>query len=244
MTVADKPDVPPVQRAAIDKARRRHHARPVNPGVLVEPNEAGYHLAAPHRDREAWEVQILDAFGTRSQSVGMVFLDQLAALCRPAIRDDGQWSPNEVDLNAMLAMVTGARPRNEIEAALAAQMAATHVLTSRVFAEAALVDGWVNPEKAMLAAKLAGTFAKQVDTMNRLKGRTGKQSIKVKYERHNHQHVHMQPGGASEILDQARAPAALQCRNHSAALERAPLPGEDQIRRSVSGSRGEGEGEM
>ena len=61
-------------------------------------------------------------------------------------------------------------------------------------AEAAAVDGWVNSDKAALATKMAGTFAKQYDVLNCGKGRIGKQSIKVKYERHDHQHVHVKGG--------------------------------------------------
>lgn len=225
-----KPPLPAVQRGAIDKARKRHLARAFNPGVAVEPAKRGYRLGSPHRDREAWEVQILDAFGTRSVSVAMVFLDQLAALCRPASGVDGQWAPNEIDLNAMVAMVTGMKPRNEIEAALAAQMVAIHILTARILGEAASIDGWVNPEKAALAAKMAKTFAQQCDTMHRIKGRGGKQSIRVRYEKHTHQHVHVE-GGASEILAQGRAHAGAQTailsRNSGPVVDLAALPGAD-----------------
>jgi hypothetical protein len=75
-----------------------------------------------------------------------------------------------------------------------------HLLTSRVMAEAAAADGGVNSDKAALATKMAGTVAKQYDVLNRSNGRAGRQSIKVKYERHDHQHLHVE-GGVSEILD-------------------------------------------
>ncbi|MGI9170778.1 MAG: hypothetical protein ACR2FH_11510 [Caulobacteraceae bacterium] len=242
-----KPPFPEVQRVAVAKAHKRHLAREVNPGVAVEPAPSGYRLGAPHRDKAAWEIQILDAFGTRSVSAARVFLDQLAALRRPAYGADGKWAPNEVDLNALVAMVNSVRPRNEMEAALAAQMAAIHLLTARILGEAASVEGWVNPEKAALAAKMARTFAQQCDAMNRLKGRVGKQSIKVRYERHNHQHVHIE-GGAPEILGQGRALAvtrtAFRSRNSGAALGLAPLSGEDPGGFPVSGSGRDGEGQM
>lgn len=237
-----KPSLPNANRPAIEEARKRHLARPLNPGVVVDYGKAGYRLSAPHRDQEAWEVQILDAFGTRSVSAARVFLDQLAAICRPATNAAGQWAPNQVDLNAMVAMVNSVRPRNEIEAALAAQMAAMHILTARVLAEAASVEGWVSPDKAALASKLVRTFAQQCDTLNRLKGRVGRQSIKVKYERHEHQHVHVE-GGASEILGQGRALAGakttLQPRNGDATVVVATLPCEDAIGLAMSGAGGE-----
>ncbi len=237
-----KPALPAIERAAVDSARKRHSARPINPGVIVAPAKTGYRLVAPHRDEEAWKILILDAFGTRSVSTARVFLDQLAAICRPAAGVDGQWAPNEVDLNALVGMVNSVRPRNEIEAALAAQMAAIHILTARLLAEAVEVDGWVNSEKAALAVKMARTFAQQCDTLNRLKGRVSRQSIKVKYERHNHQHVHVE-GGASEILGQARALAGakttLQSRNGDAAVVVATLPCADAIGPAVSGAGGE-----
>jgi len=49
-----------------------------------------------------------------------------------------------------------------------------------------------------IAGKLVRTFVMQTDALARLKGRTGKQTIKVRYERHDHQHVHVGEGALAK----------------------------------------------
>jgi hypothetical protein len=190
-----KPPAPAWLRPFIDQARQRHEKRPPSPGLVVEPAQNGsYRLEPPHRDFEAWEVQICDAFGTRSYSTYCFFLDQLAALCT-AIRDEnGDWRPSEQELNAALNIVSGVRPRNEMEAALAAQMVAVHFMTMKLAGQA-LGRSWIDPRTAAVTGKLARTFAMQCDTLNRMRGRVGRQTIKVRYERHDHRHLHVEEGG-------------------------------------------------
>jgi hypothetical protein len=182
-------------RPFIDQARARHEKRQPSPGVMVEPTGEGrYRLKPPHRDLEAWEVQICDAFGTRSYSTFRVFLSQLTALCAANRDEAGDWYPDELELNAALNIVSGARPRNEMEAALAAQMVAVHLMTMKV-ASQALGHSYADPRTTAIAGKLARTFAMQCDTLGRLRGRVGRQTIKVRYERHDHRHVHPGEGG-------------------------------------------------
>ncbi|MEP6968410.1 MAG: hypothetical protein ABI906_10045, partial [Pseudomonadota bacterium] len=116
--------MPETIRPFVDKARERHQRRSPQPGVKVgTAKTGGWFLDAPHRELEAWEVQIAEAFGTRSESACRVFLDQLAQLCSPASADlMAPWSPNERELNAALAVVSGSKPKNEMQAAQAAQM--------------------------------------------------------------------------------------------------------------------------
>jgi hypothetical protein len=213
-----KEPFPEMLRAFIDEARQRHRQRPASPGVNVEPVADGYRLESPHRDLEAWAVQICDSFGTRSYSTFSIFLDQLAQLCTLVRDKNGELVPSELELNAALNIVSGVRPRNEMEAALAAQMVAVHFMTMRV-ASQALHTNWTDPRTTAIAGKLARTFAMQSDAMTRLKGRTGKQTIRVRYERHDHRHVHVGEGGA-EKGTQGEAPCAP--RDQSRALEHQP----------------------
>jgi hypothetical protein len=223
-------------RSFIDQARERHWQRPPSPAVDVEPGPDGYRLESPHRDHEAWAVQICDAFGTRSYSTFSVFLDQLAELC-PTVRDDnGDRFPSDLHLNAALNIVSGIRPRNEMEAALAAQMVAVHFMTMKV-ANEALGHNWVDARNAAIAGKLARTFCMQTDTLARLRGRVGKQTIKVKYERHEHRHVHVGEGGQEKGT---QAPAPIRTTDCVPALEHAPgatVQSQDTARDRVSASR-------
>lgn len=201
-----KPAMPANLEPAASAAVTRHARRSVGPGVAVavEPNGgAAYVLASPHRDTAAWEAMVCDALGTRSASTAQTFLYQLTDLCTPDWHptEDGQgeWRPDERQLNMILHMVAGIRPKNEMEAALAAQMVAVHMMQMRVSARA-LSGGCSIPEDTAIAGKLARTFVMQIDSLSRLKGRrsSSKQTITVRQEKHvhNHQHVHLEGEGA------------------------------------------------
>ena len=228
--------MPEMLRPFIDEARERQKRRPASPGVAVESiDERRWKLGSPHRDLEAWEVQICDAFGTRSRSTCETFLGQLAALCGQGWDEERRnWVPDEIELNAALNIVSGVRPRNEVEAALAAEMVAVHFLQMKTTAHALRQTGLLN--FAAVAGKLARTFAMQCDSLSRLRGKTGKQVIKVRYERHDHKHVHLREGGA-ENGTQARAPT--RTLTGRTAKTRAALLSPDKTRDGVSGTGGQ-----
>ena len=208
----EKPAFDEKLRPFINQALKRHLRRPPSPAILVEQDKGqNWKFGPHHRDMEAWHVQLFDAFGTRSTSTFWTFIDQLACLCfgEPDYGPKG-WCPNEAELNAAINMVSGTRPRNEMEAALAAQMVAVHLMTMQLSARA-LRNAYGDPKTAAAAGKLARTFAMQCETMAKLKGRAGKQRITVKYERHNHnhqhQHVHAEiAGGVSENFGRPHEP--------------------------------------
>jgi len=202
----EKPPIPANLESAASGAIKRHASRNLSPGVTVEVEKAGpvtYLLASPHADEGAWQAMVCDALGTRSASTAQSFLYQLTQLCsqdyhRSDVEGEyGEWVPNERELNMILHMVAGIKPRNEMEAAQAAQMVAVHLMTMRLSARA-LQSGGIAVEDAALAGKLARTFVMQAEALAKLKGRkrTSKQTIIVKQEKHvhNHQHVHLSGG--------------------------------------------------
>ncbi len=233
-----KPPFPEVDRPFVNDARKRHERRPVSPGVVLEPGRAGYRLESPHRDRAAWDVQIADAFGTRSHSTFSVFLDQLTELC-PSVRDPNvALIASELHLNAALNIVSGVRPRNETEAALAATMVAVYFMTMKLAGQTLGGHSWVDVRNAAITGKLARTFAQLTDTLARQRGRVGKQTIKVRYERHDHRHVHLGEGGP-EKGTQARAP--IRTTDCVQAIEHEPsttLQSQDPAGDRVSGAGG------
>jgi hypothetical protein len=234
-----KPPMPGMLRPFTDEALKREHRRPASPGVAVESKDGrGWAFGAPHRDFAAWEVQIRDAFGTRSESACWTFLNQLAALCKhPWDGDLQDWRPSETELNAALNIVSGTRPRNEVEACLAAQMVAVHLLQMQTAEFALRTFGMIH--HAAVAGKLARTFAMQCDTLNRLQGKAGKQHIKVTYERHDHKHVHIEEGGI-EKGTQPRAPTrrveGFQVVKHAPG---ATMQSPDKTRHGMPGTGGE-----
>jgi hypothetical protein len=178
-------------------AGARTLSRPFPPGIILEP--AGFdkeHWTAPHNDPELWSLQLADAFGTRSRAVVSTFMAQLAALCCQTHWDEEahQWRLDENELSAALAMVSTIKPRNEMEAALAAQMVSVHLMQMKCAARAIRFE--YDTKTVAVAAKLARTFVMQTQALQALRGRskTARQSIKVKKDLHQHVHYHHDGG--------------------------------------------------
>jgi len=174
-------------------ADKRAQARPYPPGIMLEPvglNQEAW--TAPHNDESLWTLQLADAFGTRSQSVMATFLRQLEALCGDSFWDDEakQWRLDEQEFNAALAIVNSVKPKNEMEAAFAAQMVAVHLMTMKVSARALKYD--CDTRTAATAAKLAKTFTGQLEALQSMRGEKPEthQTITVKKELHQHVHYH------------------------------------------------------
>ncbi len=211
-----KPSMPANLEAQAADARARHLGRTANPGVAIEVEkvtEFGFKLASPHSDTEAWQAMVCDALGTRSEATALTFLNHLVQLCdRNWHPDDknggGEWVPDECQLNMILNMVAGIKPKNEMQAALAAQMVAVHMMTMAVSERCLRTYGCADPHLLSAASKLARTFAIQNEALAKLQGRkTSRQKITVTHEHHQHQHVHMHRG-ESEIGSQPHAKGA------------------------------------
>ena len=190
-------------------AEKRLKQRPSHAMVMLEP--AGFdqeHMVPPHNDQRLHDLQLAEAFGTRSRPVIHTFMQQLESLCSEQWWDEEthQWRLNEQTFNTVLTLVSAIKPRNEIEAALAAQMAAVHMLTMKVTARAIKYD--YDTRTAATAGKLARTFAMQMETLQGLRGkrRTARQSIKVTKELHQHVHYYDNRGGG-ENERQPHAPS-------------------------------------
>jgi hypothetical protein len=100
---------------------------------------------------------------------------------------------SETSVNAVLAFIEGAEPKNEVEAALAIQMGCTHAVTMAVLSRLG-GGGWGARNTAIAAstvAKLGRTFAAQAEALRKLKN-GGSQFVRV-------EHVHVNDGGQALI---------------------------------------------
>ena len=205
-------------------AEARALSRPYPPGIILEP--AGFdkeHWTPPHNDPDLWGLQLADAFGTRSRAVISTFLAQLAALCGSSHWDEEakQWRLDENEYSAALAMVNSIKPRNEMEAALAAQIVAIHLLQMKVAARAIKYE--YDTKTVAVAGKLARTFTMQLESLQRLRGKQKitRQSIQVTKELHQHVHYHR---GSIETNGQPQATSA----GRSGELPALPSPDESR----------------
>jgi hypothetical protein len=98
----------------------------------------------------------------------------------------------EIAVNASLAFIEGAKPRNEIECALVIQMACTHSATLAVLNRLGGASGdRTVAAMASAAARLMRAYATQVEALRRMRN-GGSQTLRV-------EHVHVNEGGQAII---------------------------------------------
>lgn len=229
---------PPIDLIAYKTgAEKRVKARPTHPMIMLEPTGFDREAMVPlFNDERLHDLMLADAFGTRSYAVMSTFLQQLETLCCERWWDEEaqQWRLNEPTFNTILALVGSIKPKNEMEAAFAAQMAAVHMLSMKVSARAIRYE--YDTKTVHAAGKLARTFVMQMQELRAMRGKTKstRQNIKVSRETHHHQHIHVHRE-AGENDGQSHAPSEPVCRNPAAITidDRDALPGADEGGRVV-----------
>jgi hypothetical protein len=142
----------------------------------------------PDGQARDWWQRLRSAFGTASSAFVQASLYQLIAAAR--LPGSGI---SEIAVNASLALIEGAKPQGEIEAALVVQMACTHAASMAVLGTFA--GGHGTDRNLAVRASAAGrslrAYATQVETLRRLRN-GGSQVVRV-------EHVHVDEGGQALI---------------------------------------------
>jgi hypothetical protein len=142
----------------------------------------------PDGDGKNWWRRLNKALGTTSSDFVNASLFQIQAACR------SPWGGiSELAMNAAIAMIEAAAPKDEIEGALAVQMAATHAAAMAVLAR---LDSRFADERRIsafgsAAARLMKAYAMQVEVLRRLRN-GGQQYVRV-------EHVHVNDGGQAVV---------------------------------------------
>jgi len=142
----------------------------------------------PDGETKAWWGRLKKALGTASSPFVEASLIQLQAAARMPCS-----GVSEVGLNAALAMIEAAAPKDEVEGALAVQMACTHTAAMAVLARLA-GGSWTERRVAALGsaeARLLKAYALQMEVLRRLR-HGGNQYVRV-------EHVHIN-GGAQAVI--------------------------------------------
>jgi hypothetical protein len=193
-----KPKMPEVLKALGTRAMARHDKRAATPEIEVGVQDGQWTFKSPYSEDDIaeWEALLFEAFATRSIAAFHAFTNQLAELCQTDWHDEGNgWLPRAGDLRAAIQIVRSLKPRNEAEAALAAQMVAVHLMQMKLSAQS-LRQSYPDPRTCAIAGKLARTYALQLETMAKLRGKGSRQRITVrKYSQHEHKHIHLHQGG-------------------------------------------------
>src|SRR5215211_8180245 len=203
----------PQERLMLEAARERRRARPPSPRFKLEQTGRATALALDHPDLSTGSLLLMEALGTASMDFVNPFVNQLASVASP-----GQ-EPDEDGLNFMLAVIDGIQPKDEIEAMLAGQMAATHLGTMAMARRLNQSDNILHRDSAERAFnKLARTFTTQMEALKRY--RTGGQQRVVV------EHVTVNAGGQA-IVGSVEAGGGVTNKRegqpHAKALSHAPV---------------------
>ena len=145
-------------------------------------------FGSPGRTDPAWRNQLKTAFGTVSDE----FVDMALHHLERAARMPGDGA-SDMAINGAIAMIAARAPSDEIEAALALQMACTHMAAMAVMSRIGGAGGGPRrlPGLASATAKLLRAYCTQVETYRRMRG-GGEQNIRV-------EHVHVHEGGQAIV---------------------------------------------
>jgi hypothetical protein len=164
----------PPERAASDVAQESSSAL----RVKISEKEGVPQIHAPFL--------LIEALGTTDPD----FLDGILCHLFNAASRGGK--ADERALNFMLSVIKGVKPRDQVEALLAAQMAAVHTATMTLAQRLAHVKTIPQQDSAERAFnKLARTFAAQVEALKRYRSR-GDQTVRV-------EHVTVNEGGQAIV---------------------------------------------
>jgi hypothetical protein len=157
---------------------------------LVRPDAYDEQTCPPasERDTKDWETRLNTALGTVSPDFVRSSLLQLQSAARSPYG-----TISETAINAALAMIEAAAPRDELEAALAVEMACCHAVAMAVLSK---MDSAFGTERRIAAfgstaARLMRTFAVQMEVLRRLR-HGGHQFVRV-------EHVQVNDGGQAII---------------------------------------------
>jgi hypothetical protein len=162
-----------------------------NPPVRVKVFGADGKVAKVHPpdgEHKGWWLRLNKALGTTSSDFVNASLFQIQSASR------SPWGGvSELAVNAALAMIEAAAPKDEIEGALAVQMACTHTAAMAVLAKLDVAFATEQRIAAFgsAAARLMKAYAMQMEVLRRLRT-GGQQTVRV-------EHVHVNHGGQAVI---------------------------------------------
>jgi len=172
------------EQGAIKAIVKAQHNQP--PRIKVQMKDGAVVLSIDHPDKNIGQAMLMQSMGTSNSDFLIGLLGQLGN-----VGSKGKETSQE-GLSFMLAMVQGIQPRDQVEAMLASQMAATHNAVMTFARRLNHVDNIQQQDSAERAFnKLARTFAAQVEALKRYRS-SGDQTMRV-------EHVTVNEGGQAIV---------------------------------------------
>ena len=180
----------PIEAKAIEAYRAANDKHGPRLKVAVT-GENSAEISTDHADPATGNVALMQAIGTTD-------FDFYCGLIGQLVNASKKGEAPEAGTNFMLAVVKGIEPRDQIEAMLAAQMAAVHMAAMTLARHLAHVENIPQQDSASAAFnKLTRTFAAQMSALKEYRSK-GEQKMTV-------QHVHVGEGGQA-IVGNVNAP--------------------------------------
>src|SRR5271157_964288 len=174
----------PIEAKAIEAYRAANDKHGPRLKVAVT-GENSAEISTDHADPATGNVALMQAIGTTD-------FDFYCGLIGQLINASKKGEAPEASTNFMLAVIKGIEPRDQVEAMLAAQMAAAHMAAMTFARRLAHVDNIPQQDSAQTAFnKLSRTFVAQVSALKEYRSK-GEQKMTV-------QHVHVAEGGQAVI---------------------------------------------
>ena len=174
----------PREAVALDKFRKGQAEQA--PSVKVVNRGDHSTLVPDHPDESTGHLLLMEALGTTDPDFLNALLTQLGYAGSKGSQIDEQ------GINFMLSIIKGIKPRDQIEAMLAAQMATVHMATMTFARRLKHVDNIPQQDSAERAYnKLARTFTTQMEALKRYRT-GGEQKVTV-------QHVTVGEGGQAIV---------------------------------------------
>jgi hypothetical protein len=144
---------------------------------LLQPDAHKEQTCPPDDETKDWQARLNKALGTVSPDFVKTSLLQLQSAARSPYG-----TISETAINSALAMIEAAAPRDELEGALAVEMASTHAAAMAVIAK---MDSGFGTERRIAAlgstaARLMRTYALQMEVLRRLRN-GGQQFVRVEH---------------------------------------------------------------
>ncbi|HEX5931429.1 MAG TPA: hypothetical protein VFY74_06735 [Methyloceanibacter sp.] len=144
-----------------------NHEHPNRVSIEVEKGEGRYAVKAPaNQDKRDWTRRLQKALGSRSKAFIVASLDRLLAACHLP----RQLIPTSTSVSSALALIESLEPKNEIEAALAVEIACLHAACGTLLgrlADACLDRPTIAAANAV--AKLERALHSAINTFYRVK---------------------------------------------------------------------------
>ena len=183
-----KPYIPSERETTALKVHAAHQAekQPSPSLAFIQDDNQQRYIAADHEDQETGRDLLMKAIGTTDVKFLTPYIKHLAnaGIQRQNWDDEGP--------NFLLSVVKSIEPRNEIEAMLAAQLAAVHVATMAFARRLAHVENIPQQDSAERAFnKLTRTFTTQMEALKKYRD-APQQRVHV-------EHVHVNEGGQAIV---------------------------------------------